>query len=249
MFRTLHNADNGYRQKVGIRKKFKCIQNIQISKKNPLSKNLNIRAVYTPNIQKLGYPSPATLYRWLEHKKAGITNCHAFVRLHKGCSNQKHSCNMPEHPRDLMSVRKKIQREPLVSRQISELPTSTDVARLQNQMDKLQMEIDVLHKTTYVLKEDPSADMRELSNREKAVIVSALKENNPLPLLLHEFDLPGNSYFYQMSATRQPDKYAVLRTQMREIFHENKGCYGYRKIWYKLQDRALSSRKRYSAGL
>lgn len=49
-----------------------------------------------------------------------------------------------------MSARKKIQRESLVSRQITELPASTDVARLQNQMDKLQMEVDILHETIHV---------------------------------------------------------------------------------------------------
>lgn len=54
-------------------------------------------SIYTI-IQKLGYPSPATLYRWLEHKKAGITNCHDFAGLHKHCSGQTHSCNMPRHP-------------------------------------------------------------------------------------------------------------------------------------------------------
>jgi hypothetical protein len=29
-------------------------------------------------IQKLGYPSPATLYRWHEHQKAGIKNWHGY---------------------------------------------------------------------------------------------------------------------------------------------------------------------------
>lgn len=52
----------------------------------------------------------------------------------------------------LMSARRKIQREPLVSTQISELPAPTDVVRLQNQMDKLQMEVAILHETIHVLK-------------------------------------------------------------------------------------------------
>lgn len=49
-------------------------------------------------IQKFGYPSPATLYRWLEHSKAGIENWHGFADLHEGCFNQTHSCNLPGHP-------------------------------------------------------------------------------------------------------------------------------------------------------
>lgn len=47
----------------------------------------------------------------------------------------------------LMSARKKIQREPLVSRQISELPAPTDVARLQN-----QMKVDIRHEAIHVSK-------------------------------------------------------------------------------------------------
>lgn len=71
------------------------------------------------------------------------------------------------------------------------------------------------------------------------MIVSALKENYLLPLLLHEFILLGSLYFYQISAIRQPDKYAGHRTQIWEIFNENRECYGYRRIWLKLQDREI----------
>lgn len=138
-----------------------------------------------------------------------------------------------------MSARKKIQRELLVSRQISELPAPTDVARLQSQIDKLQNKVNILHETIHVLKKTQALNMRELSNREKAVLVSDLKENSPLPLFLHEFDLPGSSYFYRISAIRHPDKYAGLRTQMREIFYGNRDCYDYQRIWHKLQDRGI----------
>lgn len=54
-------------------------------------------AIYA-TIQKLGYPSPATLYRWLEHKKAGITNCHDFAGRHKGCFSQTHPAICPDIP-------------------------------------------------------------------------------------------------------------------------------------------------------
>ena len=50
-------------------------------------------------IQKLGYPSPATLYRWYEHQKAGIKNQHGFAGPYEDCSNKPHSCNASDHPR------------------------------------------------------------------------------------------------------------------------------------------------------
>lgn len=238
-------------------------------------------------IQKLGYPCASTLYRWNEHKNAGITNWHGCASSNINHSNTEHSCNIPGHPRHpsaeikmdalhrcfevgedveyvsrnigysrasiynwrrlylekgaagLMSSKKTIQREALISKQIPELPPPAAAVEFQKQIDKLQMEVDILKETINVLKKDPGADMTNLSNREKAVIVSALKVNYSLPLLLHELDLPRSSYFYQISSMKQTDKYAVLRVQIREIFYENKECYGYRRVWHKLQNQGV----------
>ena len=47
---------------------------------------------------------------------------------------------------------------------------------LKNQMLEMQMEIDILKETITVLKKkDPGIDQTALSNREKAVIIDALK--------------------------------------------------------------------------
>lgn len=89
------------------------------------------------------------------------------------------------------------------------------------------MEVDILKETISVLKKDPSSDMTNLSDREKAGGASALKDKYALPLLLHELDLPKSSYFYQVLAMTQPDKYADLRIQIKEIFHEIRNRYVY----------------------
>lgn len=81
--------------------------------------------------------------------------------------------------------------------------------------------------------------MTILNNREKAVIVSALKDKYTLPLLLNELNLPRSSYFYQMSTMKQPEKYAALRVLIKEIFWEGRNCYGYRRIWQKLQNQGI----------
>jgi len=238
-------------------------------------------------IQKLGYPSPATLYRWYEHQKAGITNWHGFAGSYEYCSNKPHSCNTSSNPRQpstdikidalhrcfelgedveyvsrdigysrcsiykwrrlylekgvegLMSSKKNIKREPLTSNPIPEPLTTETTVEFQKQLNKLQMEVDILKETINVLKKDPGADMTNLSNREKAVVVSALKDKYALPLLFHELDLPRNSYYYQISAMSQSDKYADLRTQIKEIFHKNRNCYDYRRVWKKLQNQGI----------
>ena len=47
---------------------------------------------------------------------------------------------------------------------------------LKQQLRDMQMEIDILKETINVLKKDPGVNMGFLKNREKAVIVDALKK-------------------------------------------------------------------------
>lgn len=51
------------------------------------------------------------------------------------------------------------------------------------------MEIDILKETIKVLKKDPGIDQVALKNREKAVIIDAMKSKYPLPGLLKQLGL------------------------------------------------------------
>ena len=106
-----------------------------------------------------------------------------------------------------------------------------DIESLKAQMLNLQLENDILRETIEVLKKDPGIDQTALKNREKAVIVDALKDKYSLPLLLKKLELSKSSYYYQEHSMKSPDKYAALRNQIREIFYNNKERYGYRRIW------------------
>ena len=65
----------------------------------------------------------------------------------------------------------------------------------------MQMEIDILKETINVLKKDPGIDQAALSNREKAVIIDALKNKYSLPQLLLKMELCKSSYYYQEKET------------------------------------------------
>lgn len=69
-----------------------------------------------------------------------------------------------------------------------------------------------------------------LSNREKAVIIDVLKNRYSLPLLLQKLQLSKSSYYYQEQSLQKEDKYTLLRVRVIELFTENKGRYGYRRI-------------------
>ena len=106
---------------------------------------------------------------------------------------------------------------------------------LKQQLKDMQMEIDILKETINVLKKGPGVNMGSLKNREKAVIVDALKNRYSLPSLLKELHLPKSSYYYQEDIIRKADKYTRIRRRIVEIFRENKSRYGYGRIHGMLQ--------------
>lgn len=110
-------------------------------------------------------------------------------------------------------------------------PPDTEIEQLRAQMQDMQLEIDILKETINVLKKDPGIDMASLKNREKAVMVDALKDKHSLPVLLERLGLSKSSYYYQETAMRREDKYDGARRRISELFHENKGRYGYRRIY------------------
>ena len=119
----------------------------------------------------------------------------------------------------------------LVEGSVSSTDISSDeINQLKAQMQDMQLEIDILKETINVLKKDPDIDQSALSNREKAVIIDVLKNRYSLPLLLQKLQLSKSSYYYQEQSLQKEDKYTLLRVRVIELFTENKGRYGYRRI-------------------
>lgn len=108
--------------------------------------------------------------------------------------------------------------------------SSHELTDLKTQMLEMQMEIDILKETINVLKKDPGINQSALSNREKAVIIDALKIKYSLPHLLKKLHISKSSYYYQEKVLIQPDKYRSLRMHIKELFTKNKNRYGYRRI-------------------
>ena len=47
-------------------------------------------------------------------------------------------------------------------------------------------------------------------------------------------------YYYHVSQFKKPDKYETLKAEIRNIYHENKGRYGYRRILLILRKRGFT---------
>jgi transposase InsO family protein/transposase-like protein len=106
---------------------------------------------------------------------------------------------------------------------------------LKNQVYRLQMEKDILDATIEIVKKDRGADPKNLTNREKAIVIGALRMKYPLYDLLDCLSMSKSSYFYQLNAMAAPDKYADLRKEVRNEFAESDSIYGYRRIWGDLR--------------
>ena len=69
-----------------------------------------------------------------------------------------------------------------------------------------------------------------LKNREKTMIIDALRNKYSLSLLLKKLDISKSSYCYQHKTQNLPYKYEEIKNKIIELFNENKGRYGYRRI-------------------
>ena len=101
---------------------------------------------------------------------------------------------------------------------------------LQRDIRQLQLERDLLKKANEILKKGLGVDLQLLSNREKTLLVDALKERYALPELLAQLDLARSSYFYHRARVKVADKYLAVRQTLTDIFELNHRCYGYRRL-------------------
>jgi hypothetical protein len=68
-----------------------------------------------------------------------------------------------------------------------------------------------------------------IKNNEKVLIVDALKNKYAISLLFEKLEFAKSSYYYQVKISKT-DKYANFRDLLATFFHENKDCYGYRRM-------------------
>lgn len=118
--------------------------------------------------------------------------------------------------------------------------STAELDALKAQLLDMKMEIDILKETINVLKKDPGVDQTALRNREKAVIIGALKDKYSLSTLLNRLNMARSSYFYQVKKLRGEDKYQKLRSRIKNLFNESMGRFGYRRIHALLKNQGTT---------
>ncbi len=70
-------------------------------------------------------------------------------------------------------------------------------------------------------------------------MIVGLRQTFSLEILLLVAQLPRSSYYYHAKRQAKPDKYSEAKAAITEIYHENKGRYGYRRITTELRVRGF----------
>ena len=107
----------------------------------------------------------------------------------------------------------------------------SEIETLKCQIKRLTLEKDILEGTVEIIKKDPGVDPKNLTNKEKTILVDTLRNKHPLKKLLDCLRLARSSYFYQRKIASLPDKYEKLRSRIIELFLESSRRYGYRRLY------------------
>ena len=232
----------------------KPYKNRQYSKEDR-SKAVNYYLNYGKNIsvtvKELGYPCRSVLSNWIcedvkNHKPCSLKG-KALVKYTKE-EKKEAALDMAirDDTVDKISKKTKVSKtslykwknelvSPILENKIKDNSLSeidelkNEVSRLKKDIYRLTMEKDVLEKATELLKKDKGIDINHLTNKEKTIIINALKTQYKLSELLAILNISKSSYFYSVKAL-SVDKYQDIKTKIKDIFYNSYQSYGYRRI-------------------
>ena len=119
--------------------------------------------------------------------------------------------------------------KPAGSRRWPSAADDDDAEALRRRVEELELENALMREVVEVVKKDPGADLRRLSNREKTLLIDRLRPAYSLSSMTCLLAIAPSSYHYH-HARLGVDKYAGLRAEVAGAFAASKGRYGYRRI-------------------
>lgn len=207
-------------------------------------------------VKALGYPSRETLRKWCRElvpdrcrkRRGGIEYSQEQKReaVESLCTRESsaeavarvHGVSRPtlyQWKKKLLGKEVQTDMTDMANAENGEAPKSKEellqeIESLQKQIRRLKLERDVLEHTAEIIKKEPGIDPKNLANREKAILIDALRKDHPLKELLDSLNMSRSSYFYQHSRLLGEDKYGELKDKIKQLFEETNKRYGYRRI-------------------
>lgn len=131
--------------------------------------------------------------------------------------------------------------------------TSSNAEELMKEKDELQLQVeglkkeilrlqlvhDILVKASILIKKETSINPNKLLNREKAILIDALKMNYGVKQLLDSLNMARSSYFYHEKILKSKNKYDEISGIISEIFHNSGETYGYRRVHAQMRNEGV----------
>src|SRR5574344_2108198 len=152
----------------------------------------------TATVRQLGYPAKHTLYEWINLRSAtegqfpdiepkGIKKINRKVQMnYEGFSAKQ----------KLQILKRCFEGTENIKAQNSVHQSSDEIKLLKQQMKELQMKVDVMTEVFELLKKGQGTDYKSLTNKEKYLIISALKNKYSITMLLKFLLMSRSSYYY-----------------------------------------------------
>ena len=105
-----------------------------------------------------------------------------------------------------------------------------ELKKAKEELYRAHLEKEVYEKAAEILKKEMGDNLKDFSNREKAMVIVAPRDKYPIKDILAVFDMAKSSYCYQQKQLKKEDKYRALRERIIALFLDNKKRYGYRRI-------------------
>ncbi|WP_307262181.1 IS3 family transposase [Peribacillus sp. V2I11] len=139
---------------------------------------------------------------------------------------------LEEYGVDALKTKKK--GRPSMKKETKKKPVEGSLEALQAENERLRAE------NAYFKKVESLSSRKRSVRTQKAKVVHELREDFNLKLLLSVANLARSTYYYWINAFGCQDKYEEIKPVIQEIFHTNKGRYGYRRITLELRNRGIS---------
>ncbi|WP_369825002.1 IS3 family transposase [Sporosarcina sp. P13] len=111
---------------------------------------------------------------------------------------------------------------------------SVSEKELQKEIDFLRMENEYFKKVECL-----SSKQGKVSKEDKAQVVFELRHKYPVKSLVKLAGIPRSTYYNVLARMNQPDRDADLKAEIKSIYKEHEGRYGYRRIRDELANRGL----------
>ena len=111
-----------------------------------------------------------------------------------------------------------------------------EIELLKEEIKKLKLHNDVLEMTAEIIKKGPGVGRTKLTNKEKTVLIDALRKTHPLIDLIVHTGIKRSTFFYHLKRKRElpKDKNGAIKVRIVELFAKSGGSYGYRRIHAEL---------------